>query len=874
MSTIVVVGDLVVDNNLYEGRRSHPAMLEARGVRMVRKLGGAAGIYELLSLLVCGQPALGITVRLRGTSVESDPVAAIHHAFATWRPHPRGPEDPTLVWRAHLLGYGEPDGRSLPPSPDGAAGDATAPPDVLVMDDAGRGFRMSPYRASWFLADEAVRPRWIVLKMSDPVARGDLWNELTIKHADRLVCLVSADDLRRGQAAINRGLSWERTIDDLRSALKRDPLLCGLGACRHLVITLSRDGTLWIDNSQEDAPRATLVFDASGAEGGWETDREGQVTGYLTTMAASLAFQVAKATSLDGSARDLDLLPAISAGLAAIRDLSSNGHGALTSENGDALRTDGFPAARMAGVLAETPSIPMASVEIPWTDAPPDDRWMIVETAQAPSSSRIKASLLGPGRLMVKHSPKRILRNYPHASFRKLTVVDRQEIESLRGIRFLMRDYRNNRSITKPLSIGVFGPPGAGKSFGVKQLAEEVFGNGSWLEFNLSQFSGPGDLMGPFHQVRDLVLAGITPVVFWDEFDSRENHWLQFLLAPMQDGRFQDGELNHAIGKCVFVFAGGTSPTYATFSPADGDVDYPEFRLRKGPDFVSRLDAFYDVIGPNQRMIYDRKDGKVVSRLDANDVSYPLRRALLIRNVLAKNDAEQIDIDSDLLNALLLTKTYRHGSRSLEKLVLGLRSNDGGPIRRSVVPPPGILSMFVDVKDFLALLDRNADYRIGASIEDQAARIHAAYRKHAATASETVAPLLDREYEHLETAEKEDNRAAARRTIDVLALVGLGVAPKGTGRAVPDEEIDALLEHHMERLAEAEHDGWMSHRLANGWTRGDAKSFGLRTHPALRPYAKLNETDKQKDRLMVRDYKRRIAESKFCIVALGNPLPL
>ena len=56
--------------------------------------------------------------------------------------------------------------------------------------------------------------------------------------------------------------------------------------------------------------------------------------------------------------------------------------------------------------------------------------------------------------------------------------------------------------------------------------------------------------------VRDEVLRGNTPVVFWDEFDSREYHWLQYLLAPMQDGKFQDGQINHPIGKSVFIFAG------------------------------------------------------------------------------------------------------------------------------------------------------------------------------------------------------------------------------------------------------------------------------------------------------------------------------
>lgn len=866
--TIVVVGDLVIDHNLYEGDRSHPAMLHRRGVRLIEKQGGAAGIHEVISLLAAKAGVTDLAIRLH-TGATTTPDNAIHHAFATFRPFPRDRNDPTLVWRAELFGYGEPGPHSAQVTPGASESEApeTTCTDVLVVDDAGHGFRMASRKDSWLLTEAGDGPRWVVLKMSDPVARGDLWGELSARHKDRLVCLVSADDLRRGQATINRGLSWERTIDDIRMALASDPVLSGLRACRHLVVTLSRDGALWIDDPSDANARAVLIFDPAGAEGAWDVGREGQLTGYLTTMVSSLAFHVARAPS----SMKLDLSPAIQAGLLAMRDLSATGHGRVEPAAGErAVEPVGYPASRMADAIGATSVAVMASVTIPWGNAAADERWMIVESAQIPAGSHSTPSLLGPARLIVNRGPAYVLRGYPNASFGKLAVVDRQEIEALRGIRSMMRDYRSDRTATKPLSIGVFGPPGAGKSFGVRQLSNEVFGERAWMEFNLSQFDNPTELMGPFHQVRDLVLAGITPVVFWDEFDSRENEWLQYLLAPMQDGRFQDGPLNHAIGKSVFVFAGGTSPTYAMYAPSTEDEDYKDFRLRKGPDFVSRLDAFYDVVGPNPRRIYVRADKVVVPGEYDKDASYPLRRALLTRNVLAKGGTGAIEIDSDLLNAILLTREYRHGSRSLEKLLLALRPDDGGPIRRSALPPHSRLAMHVDPEDFLAILNRNTEYRIGSSIETQASKIHAAYREHLRARGETIDERLDREYSELATADMEDNRAAARRTVDVLALIGMGVAPEGDEDAVDAATLSELVEHHIERLAEAEHEGWMTQRRVNGWKWGTEKNVDQRRHPSIKPYAELRETDKEKDRLMVRDYERRISESGFCIVWLAS----
>jgi len=127
----------------------------------------------------------------------------------------------------------------------------------------------------------------------------------------------------------------------------------------------------------------------------------------------------------------------------------------------------------------------------------------------------------------------------------------------------------------------------------------------------------------------------------------------------------------------VFIFAGGTSWSFAEFSPRQ-DTPPTEaqraamgvFRLRKGPDFVSRLDAFMDVLGPNPRSLLDEAGER---KVDPDDVGYPLRRALLIRAYLGCRPADRVDFDPDLLHALLRVSRYRHGARSLEKLMDLLR---------------------------------------------------------------------------------------------------------------------------------------------------------------------------------------------------------
>jgi hypothetical protein len=867
-SLLGVSGDIVVDHHIYEGERTAPTMDDKRGVEEVREHGGACAIHRLLAVLLAGEQwdvALGVTM----PPLDAEPFG--HHSYATWKPfdngHGLGP-----VWLANLvMGYGHGAERHKPEA-------VTFPrvPRVLVLDDAGLVFRHETARACWPLpADDESAPDWIVLKMSSPVAQGDLWQELAGRFLDRVVCVVSAAQLRRESVGIRKGLSWESTVEDLRDGLRSDPTLNALTQCRHLVVTFSTDGALWLNRTDSLNPRATLVCDMGGAEGEGSRRAEGTAFGYHSCIVAAIARALAlhrdgnHGTTTAGPA----LAPAIAAGLAAMRDLARSGHGAVGKTP-----PTGFPATRLAGVIAD-PGGAFSEVPIAWpstSDAPTDKRttWMIVESSQRPLNATSRPSLTGLARQVVLQGTD-VLRRFPHATFGDLFTADRLEIEALRSITLSMVEYGRTHQTKRPMSIGVFGPPGAGKSFGVKQIARSVFGKNAWLEFNLAQFTDQADLIVALHQVRDFVIGGVTPVVFWDEFDSHEYKWLQYLLSPMQDGRFQEGLASYAIGKCVFVFAGGTSPTFAEFGPraSDGGAQR-RFELLKGPDFHGRLDLHLNVLGPNQRTLAPTDESAPHRRApDPDDVCYPLRRAILIRALLQCPPDARLDIDPDLLDALIQVSTYKHGARSVEKLVASFHPARAGEIRQSLLPVKQQLAMLVDATSFADILGRNTVFKHAEVIEALAPAIHETWRSLSKKEGWKMQPHLDQPFEKLAPVDKEENRAAARRIPEILGLAGLGLVKAVS--ASPSEpsrnkEIRDHLEHHLERLAEAEHDGWMTHRLRNGWRFHETRDDVQKLHNALLPYEKLTENDKKKDRNSVRHFPDMVQLAGYQLVFFGE----
>lgn len=919
---ILITGDVVCDRDFYCGNRFTADSEESRGLVAKITAGGSRLIRELVNVV---QKSTDWDVEF-GLDVDVDKLPLQYHAYCYWEPELYDPDDkepPRMVWRGvpPILGYGPKDETSKtspwkPITP-------SAEPQIVVIDDAGLTFRHAESKDSWpnFLKKGNHLP-WIVLKLSGEIGKGELWKSLTKDKADKLVVIIAADVLRAGSVKISRGMSWEATVEDLIPELQNNIRLSPLLEAAHIIVTFRFDGAIWIQTKKDKKTglrkigASRLIFDGKYAEREWESRHgNGNVFGLQTCFTAAVVREVCKWEDLTSAKKKSHPSPdfegALISGLSACRELRKIGHGFVDDKKGP-----GFPMEEVAkriidpvpkpeadpkGGLKSPPKTPFASATIP-TEFRPRGEWQLLGEVQMDQNQprphydfAMALAKKGAGALAM----------FPVAKFGGLWTVDRAEIESLRAIRHVMEAYKKDDRLdfsqlllphalagqpckfsppkksekksneaVKPLSIGVFGPPGAGKSFGVSEIAKEVLGKNAVIRtFNLSQFNSLEELNGAFHQVRDDVLSGNIPLIFWDEFDSQNYRWLQYLLAPMQDGKFQERDVNHHIGKCIFVFAGAVSPTYETFGPpdygrlSDAELDVlgltrkealrraqdlaADFTLKKGPDFKTRLACYLNVLGPNQRNL--GAHGVNANEKDPADQFFPIRRAFFIRSKFGLKEDDELHIDDGVLKALLEIPEYKAGSRSLEFLCQELKHVGGTCPGRSAVPGRHLLEMHVDSKAFWEICER---YQLLLKYQTVLAKwFHEGYRiRSRLMKGKDDVDLYDDLNEDLQSA----NLAQALRIADNLNLIGLRVAEgdriekedlrKPANKFENEDVIRKMINDNIELLGEAEHNGWMVARMVRGWRYSRFRDDGEKLHPSLIPYRQLDPEQQKFDK--------------------------
>lgn len=588
-------------------------------------------------------------------------------------------------------------------------------PDIVLIHDGGFYFRGDKkYWPNSSLNDE--KPLYIH-KMDRPLADEDLWN--SIRKKDKLIVIIRANDLREKGLRISRSLSWERTaydflneINNIQTKLNKSDIspekkkdlekIRQLSCCKNLIVRFGVDGAILYQNDGNDI-KYTLFYDPEVIEGGLEQKYDGY---YMKGLRSAFISGLVSVIKQNPDKYEDKLIDAIKEGISVSRNLLNIGFS--SNKNNTELK---YP---FKQIFSNIDTTKIHKVEIQ-----NEMSWKIIEEKLKGEDAIYDAAVE-----FVKKGENAILKA-PVVKFGKLRTADRGEIESFHSIKNLITEYLKKKTKI-PLSIAVFGPPGAGKSFGVTELAKTISDKIEKVEFNISQFESSQDLFSAFHIIQSTSLKGKIPLVFFDEFDcnldGEKYGWLRYFLSPMNEGEFKQGDTIHPIGQCIFVFAGGTKSTFAEF---DADKD-----KLKGSDFVSRLRGYVNIRGLNQFNDDTESENKKQKRLykkgkwqkntkknsdPKNDYTYMIRRAVALRTILEKNaknifaerDGKKIaNIDDSVLNALIRVPKYKHGIRSMEAIVeMSILSNNRKKFERSALPSSQQLKLHVDTEEFKKCLN-------------------------------------------------------------------------------------------------------------------------------------------------------------------------
>jgi hypothetical protein len=858
-TNILVTGDFIVDRNILPGQRQFAADSPEKGTRLVDIFGGSLLTSSLMRSLINDNGTKNLTCSFDLLKPDLNKFISDfpdRTAFSKWMK-----QNQDTDWKIdEMNGYGFTfsDKKSYNYSRKAK----TDSFKWIIIDEGNLGFRNCD--GAW----PDFTGKNVILKCSYPFHEGKLLRRLVQKNQkpEKLFIMITLSNLRKSDVRISSGISWEQTALDITCELRRNKKLSDLLVADHLIVMVGTSGALHFQNSEDKRKtEIDLVFDPFHIEGEWEESTPllpGSGSCFLAAFSHSLA---ETCTSLN-PVPPLEIEKGIRAALIATRTFCRAGLSVDRDENKSFYKvtdTDTKLVRKEERIFSKafvpSPFVPDIETGI----AIKYHEWSILRgnylfTAGADNSAdyvdlACEISIKGPKSVLFA----------PVMTFGKIVTFDRHETESYRNIKKLMIDFATDKKSTKSLNLAVFGTPGSGKSFAVQEMSRTFLERykPDILEFNLSQFKEATELSGAFHTIRDSVLKGKLPVVFWDEFDSGALVWLKSLLAPMQDGHFQDGKDTHPIGKAIFIFAGGTSSTFENFDPGNNRSGSKEkkqkvenFVLVKGPDFISRIHGYLNVCGPNQL------------KGDTFDVTYPVRRAMFIRNGLGMEKSDLLDIDYGLLRALLTVKSYKNGARSLDRILTHLKIRGNKRIVRSDLPSDEVITMNTSLADFYSIMcdDNLEEYQYAATL---APFIHNAWLGKKVTDSSFY-----REFFMLSNAQRHDNLVAAVRIRNVLAgtkKFGLDDHHSDMTDASNDFNTYIKTKRDLEPMAEMEHNLWMKERVKCEWKKGDFRSDYFRVHPDIEVYRKLPEREKEKDRDIIRKYSEFLEGSDFKIVRLG-----
>lgn len=621
---------------------------------------------------------------------------------------------------------------------------------------------------------ESEAPELIVFQCEDNVSDGRLLDAIVKTKvngeslAGRTILVVAADSLRNSNVLISKHVSWEKLSQDTVWAILHNHHISNFRQFREVIVSF-RPGGAVVFSTSENYPRSTqsehekyimsgvqnvpgdnpgyfVIFSPLELEERFWTNNPGSMYGHPYALSYCIVLSAILLGRTDLSI--LDIEAAVKAGLMTIRDIHLCGFEDYSSPATEAFYFEWpyhYAAIRgfMNSVLMLNASDSsnnkiqrMALGDSYFASAPIDTSsrtWRILgkylDFQAMVAKKEIHQVVIEHAMEIAKYGVERsgFHSFVPFGRFDKLIALDRQEVESIRSIRRLVRQYaagmRTARSRQRaPLGIGLFGPPGSGKSFAVENILRSAASSTDPLviedqevvirTFDLSQIRSEEELHACFREVSNRCLEGKLPAVLWDEFDSPASDqklgWLKLFLGPLQSGKYFQAGKEIPLGASIHFFAGGTSATYAAFGRGMSDS---ELRQQKVPDFMSRLNGYLNIIGLNC---------DPAGSLPTADSGYShiFRRAICLRDFTSDYKADIYDdykllIDDSLLTAFLEVEAYSHGARSMQSIIRMSALANEKRFTRSNLPSPSQLRMHTDDTDFMEIiLQEEADQHL------------------------------------------------------------------------------------------------------------------------------------------------------------------
>jgi GTPase SAR1 family protein len=143
--------------------------------------------------------------------------------------------------------------------------------------------------------------------------------------------------------------------------------------------------------------------------------------------------------------------------------------------------------------------------------------------------------------------------------------VNPEYAERLTAMARALKEYLRDNSLRRPFLYLILGPPGAGKSFLIESLInylgageKERQGPIIFQQANLSEFTDPRELHQLYINIKNNTANKLSIITLLDEFDIKWSGGsaIKYLINPIYDGKFWNGNEFQELGKCAFFFAG------------------------------------------------------------------------------------------------------------------------------------------------------------------------------------------------------------------------------------------------------------------------------------------------------------------------------